>query len=168
MNEFVRRYWLGLTLLVATLVFVALAAHAAVINSLDYGNRSLAKNTLGPGTCLLTRFTAATDDAYIFVGGNEISIQFEADPDGANAVGNVDVFACTFADEDNDGTKDSTSCSPLSIFDSDANGIGDTNRLASTIGQRGTAVPIAIAGWLYYDAVDVTNVPEIVTCAQSR
>jgi hypothetical protein len=170
MLSFVQRRYgeiaLACTLVAWVLFLSPLGVWSAVINSSNYGNRT-AKNTLGPGDCLITTFTAATDDAYIFVGGLEVSIQFEADPDGANAVGNVDVSACTQADDDRDGTKDSSACVPLAIFDSDANGIGDTNRLASTIGQRGTAVPIAVAGWLYYDAVDVTNVPEVVTCALS-
>lgn len=156
---------LGLVAIVAlSAALAAWSALAAVIDSVNYGTRR-ADNTLGPGECLLTRFTDAADDAYVFVGGVEVTLQFEPDPDGSQTVGNVDVSICTQADDDVDGTKDSTACVPLAIFDSDADGLADTNRLASTIGQRGTMMPLSVAGWLYYDAVDVTNTPEVLTCA---
>lgn len=155
--------WRSIGLAVAILLLSGVAT-GAVINSLNYGTRR-ALNTLNAGGCLITKFTATTDDAFIYVGGQEVSILFEADPDGAGAVGNVDVEVCTQADDDVDGTKDGTACVPFAIFDSDANGIGDTNRMASTIGQRGTTLAVSVAGWLHYDAIDVTNLPEVVTCA---
>lgn len=143
----------------------AVALLGAVIPSQRYGS---GRDTfaVAKGQCLKTTFTATTDEAYIFVGGLAITMLFEPDPDGAGAVGSVDVQACTEADEDGDGVFDATSCVDLVIFDSDANGLPDSNTLDGTTGQSGTATYIGIAGWLRYDATDVTNEPRIVTCAQ--
>ena len=153
-----------------TLTALAVAAFltlGAVIQSVKYagGASGLATDTLSPGACLRTTFTNTADEVYIWVGGMEVSILFEIDPDGSTAGGAVTVMGCTQADDDANGTKDPSACQALELFDSDANNILDTGSIDGTAGQR-FASGLQLAGWLHYDATDVTNSPQIVTCAQ--
>lgn len=125
-------------------------------------------STLGPGSCLRFVYDNTADENYVYVGGMEISILFEPDPDGAGTGGSVDVEACTQADDDADGTKDNTACSALDVFDSDADDIPDTNRLDGTAGQVGTSVAHMVAGWVRFSTTNVSNTPEVVICALAQ
>lgn len=123
--------------------------------------------TLTPGSCLRFEYDTGFfgDDNYVYVGGMEVVVSFEADPDGVDTTGSILLGACTRADTDADGTKDGTACTPLNVLDSNADGIPDTNVLTDSSGQRRTPKMMR-SGWLNFVSFDVTNTPNVLVCAR--
>lgn len=88
-----------------------------------------------PGSC--KRYVVDDDfDDYIASGGRAVVLEFEPDEGSATSTARVSLEACSAEDTD--------SCTTLN-FDSDYDGVPDTNILTGAGGARGTA-PIRTAG----------------------
>ncbi len=124
------------------------------------------------GECKAYRITAsnaANESRLLYIGGGNLTIQSEADAQGAGTGPTADLFACSSSDGNRDGTQDTLACAALNFFDSDADGVADDNTLdgGATAGRRGLLTPLAVAGFLYADPITAPTgnvVMEITAC----
>jgi hypothetical protein len=181
MRLHLRRYW-GLVALVVVIPITAWA-----VPNLDWwstASHGRTDNSLSRGGCVTFEFcnttvpegfgTCADDNTneprHVFVGGQDITWQFETDVAGGSTAAQLNLLACTRPDGDGNGAPDLLSCGNLNFLDTDADGIPDDNTLDGglTNGRRGSLDAVRVAGWLGIDTITrpaPNEVAELVICS---
>ena len=102
---------------------------------------------LSPGDCSTLEIDSASDELWIETRGSRLQANLEPDMDGSQVGVTVDLYACTAEDTD--------TCAVFQ-WDSDDDGVRDTNEFDGvTAGKRGH-MDIRIAGYAYFDVTAVS------------